>query len=84
MKRLNSSESVIGGGCVNDTVVHLTASGLPFGGIGNSGMGSYHGKRGFEAFTHDKAVMDKALWMDLPVRYAPFRDRIKLLRMLMR
>ena len=73
-----------GGGCVNDTVVHLTAPELPFGGVGNSGMGSYHGKRGFEAFTHDKAVMDKALWMDLPVRYAPFRDRIKLLRMLMR
>ena len=73
-----------GGGCVNDTVVHLTASGLPFGGIGNSGMGSYHGKRSFEAFTHDKSIMDKAVWMDLPVRYAPFGNKLKLLRLLMR
>ena len=73
-----------GGGCVNDTVVHLTASGLPFGGIGNSGMGSYHGKRSFEAFTHDKSIMDKAVWIDLPVRYAPFGNKLKLLRLLMR
>ena len=73
-----------GGGCVNDTVVHLTAPELPFGGIGNSGMGCYHGKRSFEAFTHDKAVMDKALWLDLPVRYAPFKGKLKLLRLLMR
>ncbi len=73
-----------GGGCVNDTVVHLTAPGLPFGGIGNSGMGCYHGKRSFEAFTHDKAIMDKALWLDLKVRYAPFKGKLKLLKMLMR
>ena len=73
-----------GGGCVNDTVVHLTAPELPFGGVGNSGMGSYHGKRSFQAFTHDKAVMDKALWIDLPVRYAPFKGKLKLLKMLMR
>ncbi len=73
-----------GGGCVNDTVVHLTAPELPFGGIGNSGMGCYHGKRSFQAFTHDKAIMDKALWIDLPVRYAPFKGKLKLLRMLMR
>ena len=73
-----------GGGCVNDTVVHLTAPGLPFGGVGNSGMGSYHGKKSFEAFTHDKSIMDKALWPDLPVRYAPFKGKLKLLRLLMR
>lgn len=73
------------GGCsVNDTVVHLTAPELPFGGIGNSGMGCYHGKRSFAAFTHDKAVMDKALWLDLGVRYAPFKGKLKLLRLLMR
>ena len=73
-----------GGGCVNDTVVHLTAPELPFGGIGNSGMGCYHGKRSFEAFTHDKAIMDKALWLDLRVRYAPFKGKLKLVKMLMR
>ena len=73
-----------GGGCVNDTVVHLTAPRLPFGGVGNSGMGSYHGKKSFEAFTHDKSIMDKALWLDLPVRYAPFKGKLKLLRLLMR
>ncbi len=73
-----------GGGCVNDTVVHLTAPELPFGGVGNSGMGSYHGKRSFQAFTHDKSVMDKAAWIDLPVRYAPFKGKLKLLKMLMK
>ena len=73
-----------GGASVNDTVVHLTAPGLPFGGVGNSGMGAYHGKRSFQAFTHDKAVMDKALWIDLPVRYAPFKGKLKLLKLLMR
>ena len=73
-----------GGGCVNDTVVHLTAPELPFGGVGNSGMGSYHGSKGFEAFTHGKSIMNKAAWMDLPVRYAPFGGKIKLLRMLMK
>ena len=73
-----------GGGCVNDTVVHLTASGLSFGGIGNSGMGSYHGRRSFETFTHDKSIMDKALYLDLPVRYAPFKGKLKLLKLLMR
>lgn len=73
-----------GGGCVNDTVVHLTAPELPFGGIGNSGMGCYHGRRSFQAFTHDKAIMDKALWLDLPVRYAPFKGKLGLLKRLMR
>ena len=73
-----------GGGCVNDTVVHLTAPELPFGGIGNSGMGCYHGRRSFEAFTHDKAIMDKSLLLDLPVRYAPFKGKLRLLKMLMR
>lgn len=83
IERVHASVS-FGGGCVNDTVVHLTASGLPFGGVGNSGMGNYHGKRSFEAFTHDKSIMDKATWMDLPVRYAPFGNKLRLLRLLMK
>ena len=57
---------------------------LPFGGVGNSGMGSYHGKRSLETFTHQKSIVKEALWIDLPVRYAPFGRKIKLLRMLMR
>lgn len=61
-----------GGGCVNDTIIHLAVHGLPFGGVGNSGMGSYHGKAGFDTFTHHKSVLCKATWLDLPFRYQPF------------
>ena len=73
-----------GGGCVNDAVIHLSNPRLPFGGVGNSGMGSYHGKRSLETFTHQKSIVKEALWIDLPVRYAPFGKKIKLLRLLMR
>ena len=61
-----------GGGCVNDTIVHLACSGLPFGGVGNSGMGSYHGKQSFDTFTHYRSVLKKANWLDLPMRYHPY------------
>jgi len=61
-----------GGGCVNDTIIHLAVHELPFGGVGNSGMGSYHGKAGFDTFTHHKSVLRKATWLDLPFRYQPF------------
>ena len=61
-----------GGGCVNDTVVHLATPEIPFGGFGESGMGSYHGKAGFDAFSHQKSIMDKKTWIDLPMRYQPF------------
>lgn len=73
-----------GGGCVNDAVIHLTNPRLPFGGVGNSGMGAYHGKKSLETFTHRKSIIREALWIDVPVRYAPFRNKIKLLRLLMR
>ncbi|MDO4345144.1 MAG: aldehyde dehydrogenase [Eubacteriales bacterium] len=66
-----------GGGCVNDTVVHLATPYMPFGGVGNSGMGSYHGKESFNTFSHKKSIMKKALWLDIPLRYAPYR-RISL------
>ncbi len=65
-----------GGGCVNDTVIHLATSELPFGGVGESGMGSYHGKYGFETFSHRKGILDKKTFMDLPMRYQPY-DRQK-------
>ena len=61
-----------GGGCVNDTLIHLATSHMGFGGVGTSGMGSYHGKHGFDTFTHDKSIVDKATWLDLPVRYQPY------------
>ena len=61
-----------GGGCINDTVIHLATSAMGFGGVGESGMGSYHGRRGFEAFSHRKSIVDKKTWMDLPMRYQPY------------
>lgn len=72
-----------GGGCINDTVVHLATSHMPFGGVGESGMGSYHGKAGFDTFTHKKSILKKAMWLDLPVRYPPYRGRLRLLKKLM-
>ena len=73
-----------GGGCINDTVVHLTNEHLPFGGVGESGMGAYHGRRGFEEFSHLRGVMDRALRPDLPVKYRPFgAHTLALLRRLM-
>ncbi len=62
-----------GGGCVNDVVVHLATPNLPFGGFGESGMGNYHGRYGFETFSHSCSIMDKKLWIDLPMRYQPYR-----------
>lgn len=78
-KRILSSLS-FGGGCINDTVVHLASTTLPFGGVGASGMGSYHGKAGFDTFTHQKSIMKKAVKIDLPVRYAPYGKKLKLLK----
>lgn len=62
-----------GGGCINDTVIHLATSEMGFGGFGESGMGSYHGKAGFLTFSHQKSIVDKKLWLDLPMRYQPYR-----------
>lgn len=61
-----------GGGCVNDTIMHIATHNLPFGGVGNSGMGAYHGKKGFDTFTHEKAVVFKPNFLDLPLRYQPY------------
>ena len=77
-------EIPFGGGCVNDTVLHLTAPGLPFGGLGESGMGQYHGKAGFDVFTHYKSVLVSSRRVDLPVRYAPYGKFEKLARFLMK
>ena len=74
-----------GGGCINDTIIHLATSAMGFGGVGQSGMGSYHGKRSFDTFSHEKSIVDKSTWMDLPMRYAPYSELgNKLIRMFMK
>ncbi len=80
--KVHSSVS-FGGGCVNDTVIHLSNPRLPFGGVGASGMGAYHGRRSFESFTRRKSIVNEATWIDLPIRFAPFGNKIRLLRKLM-
>lgn len=80
-----TSECVYGGGCVNDVVIHLATSNMGFGGVGESGMGSYHGKTGFDTFTHYKSIVDKKTFMDLPMRYQPYTSiNEKLLRMFLK
>ncbi len=61
-----------GGGCVNDTIIHLATAQMAFGGVGASGMGGYHGKAGFDTFSHKKSIVDKKTWLDLPMRYQPY------------
>lgn len=78
-------EMPFGGGCINDTIIHLATSSMGFGGMGESGMGSYHGKRGFETFSHTKSIVDKKTWIDLPVRYQPYKKWKELaIRMFLR
>lgn len=72
-----------GGGCVNDTLIHFSNKRLPFGGVGHSGIGAYHGKLSFDIFSHHKAVVKKANWLDLPMRYAPYRDKLKSIKRLL-
>ncbi len=62
-----------GGACINDTIMHVANHNLPFGGVGNSGMGRYHGKRSFELFSNQRAVVKTPTWLDLPLKYPPFR-----------
>lgn len=74
-----------GGGCINDTVIHLATSHMGFGGVGASGMGSYHGKKSLETFSHSKSIVQKSTWMDLPIRYAPYtRAKEALLKLFLR
>ena len=69
-----------GGGCINDTVVHFSNKNLPFGGVGNSGIGAYHGKKSYETFSHQKSILKKATWFDNPIRYAPYKNKLKFIR----
>lgn len=69
-----TSHCGFGGGCINDTIIHLATSEMGFGGFGESGMGAYHGKDGFDTFSHYKSIVDKKTWLDLPMRYQPYRS----------
>lgn len=72
-----------GGGCINDTVVHFSNKRLPFGGVGYSGIGAYHGRLSFETFSHKKSIVNKSTWLDLPMRYAPYKEKLKTLKKLL-
>ncbi|HEY8366766.1 MAG TPA: aldehyde dehydrogenase family protein, partial [Bacteroidia bacterium] len=61
-----------GGVCINDVIMHMTGASLPFGGVGDSGIGAYHGKFSFDTFSHKKAVLHRQFWLDAPLRYPPF------------
>lgn len=79
-KQVLSSVS-FGGGCVNDTIIHLATSHMGFGGVGESGMGQYHGKRSFDLFTHEKSIVRKATWLDLSLRYQPATEhKLKMIK----
>jgi aldehyde dehydrogenase (NAD+) len=73
-----------GGGCINDTVIHFANKRLPFGGVGHSGIGAYHGSLSFEVFSHRKGIVKKANWMDLSLRYAPYKDKLATIKKLLK
>lgn len=72
-----TSQIRYGGGCINDCIIHLATHNLGFGGVGESGMGAYHGKIGFDTFSHTKSIVDKKNWLDLPIRYQPYNEKFK-------
>ena len=69
-----------GGGCINDTIIHFSNKRLPFGGVGHSGIGAYHGQLSFDIFSHHKAVVKKGNWLDLPMRYAPYKGKLATIK----
>ncbi len=74
-KEIFTRKLSFGGGCINDCVMHLSNDNLPFGGVGNSGIGSYHGKYGFETFSHQKSVLEKATWGEPNIKYPPYSEK---------
>jgi len=74
-------EISFGGGRITDTILHAATPYLPFGGVEESGMGSYHGKASFDTFTHYKGIVDKATWIDFPFRYRPYNAaKLRIIR----
>ena len=85
-KKINTllKEISFGGGAVNDSVMHLSNANLPFGGVGFSGIGSYHGKAGFDTFSHFKSILDKPFWLEPKIKYAPYtKTKLKLIKWVM-
>jgi aldehyde dehydrogenase (NAD+) len=77
-------EVPFGAGCINDTVVHFANPHLPFGGVGNSGMGRYHGKASFDIFSHQKSILKKSFAFDPPLRYPPYKNKLSILKKILR
>lgn len=73
-------ETSSGGGCINDTIVQVTTTTFPFGGVGDSGMGNYHGKASFDTFSHKKTILKKSFLFDINFRYPPYKDKLKFLK----
>jgi aldehyde dehydrogenase (NAD+) len=73
-----------GGGCINDTVIHIANSRLPFGGVGNSGMGKYHGKLSFDTFSNARSIVFSSTRIDIPIKYPPYKNKLGLVKYLMR
>jgi aldehyde dehydrogenase (NAD+) len=73
-----------GGGCINDTITHVANHRLPFGGVGNAGMGAYHGKYSFELFSHAKSVMSKSTRVNIPIVFPPYGNKLKWIRKILR
>lgn len=83
-QQLFSEKLSFGGGCINDTLMHLSNDNFPFGGVGNSGIGNYHGKYGFEAFSHLKAVLHKSNYLEPELKYPPYSEgKLKILKKLL-
>lgn len=78
------SKIPFGGGCINDTIVHLANPNLPFGGVGTSGIGSYHGQKSFDTFTHYKSVYQQGTAVDIPLRYPPYEGKLNWLKLIIR
>jgi len=77
-------DASFGGGCINDTLLHFANPHLPFGGIGSSGIGSYHGKKSFETFSHQKSILKRSFRLDAPLRYPPYGNKLRILEKIMR
>ncbi len=71
-----TTELFYGGGCIYDVFIHLAISNMAFGGVGESGMGGYHGKADFDAFSHYKSIVDKKTWLDIPMRCQPYKSKL--------
>lgn len=84
MKKRISETISFGGGCINDTIIHLANNNLPFGGVGESGMCNYHGKYSFETFSHTKGILEKRNWLDINLRYPPYTSNLSLIKRILK